>query len=56
MISGGETVFPEQLEARLLASDLPLEAVLLLGIPDTDWGERLVGLVRSSASDIVDRL
>ena len=56
VISGGETVFPEQLEARLLASELPLEAVLLLGIPDADWGERLVGLVRSSASDIVERL
>ena len=56
VISGGETVFPEQLEARLLASGLPLEAVLLLGVPDDDWGERLVGLVRSSTTDIVDRL
>jgi len=51
--SGGETVFPEILEARLLAAaavaDLPLEAVLLLGIPDAEWGERLVGLVRPRA-------
>ena len=54
--SGGETVFPEQLEARLMALDLPLEAVLLLGVPDADWGERLVGLVRSSTADIVERL
>lgn len=54
--SGGETVFPEQLESRLLASGLPLEAVLLLGVPDADWGERLVGLVRSSSADIVERL
>jgi O-succinylbenzoic acid--CoA ligase len=48
--SGGETVFPEILEGRLLAAaaaaDLPLEAVLLLGIPDAAWGERLVALVR----------
>ena len=56
VISGGETVFPEQLEARLLASGLPLQAVLLLGRPDADWGERLVGLVRSSTPDIVERL
>ncbi len=51
--SGGETVFPEILEARLLAAaavvDLPLEAVLLLGIPDAEWGERLVALVRPRA-------
>jgi O-succinylbenzoic acid--CoA ligase len=48
--SGAETVFPEAVEARLLAaaaSDrLPLEAVLVLGVPDADWGERLVALVR----------
>jgi len=54
--SGGETVFPEQLEARLMGSGLPLEAVLLLGVPDPVWGERLVGLVRSSDEAIVRRL
>lgn len=48
--SGGETVFPEQLEPRLLAlaqaRGLPLRAVLLLPIDDPDWGQRLVALVR----------
>ena len=48
--SGGETIFPELLEGRLLAAAaaaaLPLEAVLLLGLPDAEWGERLVALVR----------
>jgi len=48
--SGGETVFPELLEGRLLAAAaaaaLPLEAVMLLGLPDAEWGERLVALVR----------
>ena len=48
--SGGETIFPELLEGRLLAAAvaaaLPLEAVLLLGVPDAEWGERLVALVR----------
>jgi len=51
--SGGETVFPEQLELRLLQrakeAGLPLEAVLLLGVADPLWGERLVALVRPGA-------
>lgn len=50
LLSGGETVFPEQLEQRLqtLAAQaaLPLEAVLLLGVPEEPWGERLAALVR----------
>ena len=50
LLSGGETVFPEALEARLLeeaaAAGLPLGAVLLLGEEDPSWGQRLVALVR----------
>lgn len=48
--SGGETVFPEQLEERLLAAarvaGVPLAAVLLLAEEDPEWGQRLVALVR----------
>ena len=48
--SGAETVFPEELEGRLAAAaqgrGLPLEAVLLLGQPELEWGERLLALVR----------
>jgi len=48
--SGAETVFPEQLEERLrrqaAAAGLPLVAVLLLAEADSEWGERLVALVR----------
>jgi O-succinylbenzoic acid--CoA ligase len=48
--SGAETVFPEELESRLAAAaqgrGLPLEAVLLLGQPEAEWGERLLALVR----------
>ncbi|MBD2423969.1 AMP-binding protein [Cyanobium sp. FACHB-13342] len=50
--SGGETVFPEPLEARLRAAaqavELPVEALLLLAVDDLDWGQRLVALVRPS--------
>lgn len=52
--SGGETVFPEQLEQRLREeaqrADLPLQAVLILGLPDRHWGERLAILVRSTTT------
>lgn len=48
--SGGETVFPEQVEQRLAAlieaAALPVVAVLLVGESDALWGERLVALVR----------
>ena len=58
--SGGETVFPEQLEQRLLAAAcmaaLPVDAVLLLGIPDPEWGEQLVALVRAQDSDLLEPL
>ena len=50
--SGGATVFPEQLEARLMRwvqeQSLGVEAVLLLAEPDPEWGDRLVALVRSA--------
>ncbi|MCP9916447.1 AMP-binding protein [Cyanobium sp. ATX-6F1] len=49
--SGGETVFPEEVERRLrdLAAEagLPLQAVLVLGQRDPLWGQRLVALVRA---------
>jgi O-succinylbenzoic acid--CoA ligase len=49
--SGGETVFPEQLEQRLLAQaraeGLAVQALLLLAVEDGEWGQRLVALVRA---------
>ena len=48
--SGGETVFPEQQEARLMGwvhqHNLAVESLLLVAEPDPEWGETLVGLVR----------
>jgi o-succinylbenzoate---CoA ligase len=48
--SGGETVFPEQVEQRLkalaVAAGLPLAELLLLPVTDPLWGERLVALFR----------
>ena len=58
--SGGETVFPEQLEERLMAAiqtaSLPVSAVLLLGVDDPEWGQRLVALVGSTNAAVLQRL
>jgi O-succinylbenzoic acid--CoA ligase len=58
--SGGETVFPEQLEERLMAAiqsaSLPVSAVLLLGVDDPEWGQRLVALVCSTDAAVLPRL
>ena len=58
--SGGETVFPEQLEARLQLSlatnNLPSVPVLMLAEPDPEWGERLVALVGSSDPALIASL
>jgi O-succinylbenzoic acid--CoA ligase len=57
--SGGETVFPEQVQQSLLAlaraQQLPIRELLLLPEPDPLWGERLVALVRPEG-DGVDSL
>lgn len=46
--SGGETLFLEALETRMGAffAVMPIESFLLVGLLDSYWGERLVGLVR----------
>ena len=58
--SGGETVFPEQLEQRLMAAaqavSVPVSAVLLLGVDDSEWGQRLVALVGSADAAVLQRL
>ena len=51
--SGGETVFPEQVEltlrALIAAQGVPLRELLLLSEADPQWGERLVALLRFDA-------
>ena len=47
--SGGETVFPEGIEADLAGLD-GLEAVLMVGVEDAHWGQRLVGLYRGTVA------
>ncbi|MCB4376637.1 MULTISPECIES: AMP-binding protein [unclassified Synechococcus] len=58
--SGGETVFPEQLEQRLMAAvqaaSLPVSSVLLLGVDNPEWGQTLVALVGSADDAVLQRL
>lgn len=44
IITGGEKVLPEEVEAAILATGLAQD-VAVLGIPDVDWGEKVVAVV-----------
>ena len=48
-------MFPEQIEAALggLAG---LEAVLVVGLPDPQWGQQLIGLVKPSPGASADEV
>jgi O-succinylbenzoic acid--CoA ligase len=56
--SGAETVFPEQVEQRLMelarAQSLPVQELLLLPEPDVIWGERLSALVKPALGMGID--
>ncbi len=51
--SGGETIFPEQLERRLVEfakkNNLQIQNIMLLTVDNIEWGERLVGLIKWEA-------
>ena len=53
--SGGETIFPEQLQALLLHDakkrGLPIKNILLIPKKNEEWGERLEALVKFQTSD-----
>jgi acyl-CoA synthetase (AMP-forming)/AMP-acid ligase II len=43
--TGGEKVYPEEVEAALKSFD-PVEDVIVVGVPDARWGERVVAVVQ----------
>jgi O-succinylbenzoic acid--CoA ligase len=55
VLSGGVTVYPEEVEAAL-APVAGVGALLVLGVPDPDWGERLVALVRPTDGEAPEPL
>ena len=48
--SGGETIFPEDIEMKLLTiiskNQIPIEDIFVIGVNDQKWGQRLVALIR----------
>jgi 3-oxocholest-4-en-26-oate---CoA ligase len=46
--TGGEKVYPEEVETALMTSDDVADAVVV-GLPDERWGERVVAVVRPAA-------
>lgn len=59
ILSGGETVFPEQVENRLRhiaqQNGVKFLELLLIGVGNPHWGERLIGLFRCVSLDDQDR-
>lgn len=52
IISGGEKIFPEQVEAAILATGLVTD-VCVLGVPDAEWGDRVVACYVGSVDLLV---
>ena len=45
IVTGGENVYPAEVEAALMAHPAVIEAGVI-GIPDEDWGQSVVASVR----------
>ena len=54
IITGGENVYPAEVEAALLAHPWVAEAGVI-GVPDTTWGQRIVAVVRLADRPEMDR-
>jgi acyl-CoA synthetase (AMP-forming)/AMP-acid ligase II len=52
--TGGEKVYPEEVEAALKADPAVFDAVVV-GVPDRRWGERVVALVQPRPGHQIDR-
>jgi len=53
MITGGYNVYPSEVEQVLLA-DPAVADVAVLGVPDPEWGERVIAYVVPAADAVVD--
>ena len=53
IITGGENVYPAEVEAVLLRHPEVME-VGVIGLPDAEWGQRVVAVVKLNGSERVD--
>lgn len=53
IVRGGENISPAEVEERLLAHPTVAEAAVV-GVPDTEWGERIEAFVVPSSGAVVD--
>ena len=53
IISGGENIYPREIEDRLMAHPDVAE-VAVFGVPDRKWGERIVAAVRTEGDGELD--
>ena len=51
--TGGEKVYPEEVESALKADDDIMDAIVV-GVPDPRWGERVVALIEPRTGHSVD--
>jgi acyl-CoA synthetase (AMP-forming)/AMP-acid ligase II len=49
--TGGEKVYPEEVETALMTSDSVAD-VIVVGLPDDRWGERVVAVVKPAANEV----
>jgi O-succinylbenzoic acid--CoA ligase len=55
IITGGENVFPAEIEAAILASNRVLD-VCTIGIPDPEWGQAIVAVYVPKSEEITSNL
>ncbi len=55
IISGGENIFPVEVEAVIRATKL-VKDIVILGVPDVYWGEKVIGFYVPTSDEVTDNI